>query len=69
MNSFDFSDDDVYENYLNDCLHPRSSNSVVREGVELNTDSRIITLSTCTNYNASLRYLVQGVLINDQYTK
>lgn len=69
MNSFDFSDDEVYETYLNDCLHPHSTNSVVRDDVELTVDSRIITLSTCTNYNSSLRYLVQGVLINDQLTK
>ncbi|MBQ4104873.1 MAG: class B sortase [Clostridia bacterium] len=69
LNSFDFSDKEVYSNYLKDCLNPRSANALVREGVELTTDDRIITLSTCTNYNSSLRFLVQGVLINDELTK
>lgn len=69
LNSFEFYDDEVYSQYLNDCLNPRSANSVVREGVKLTTDDRIITLSTCTNYNSSMRYLVQGVLINDELTQ
>lgn len=69
LNSFEFHDDEVYSRYLNDCLNPHSANSVVREGVELTTDDKIITLSTCTNYNASMRYLVQGVLIKDERTQ
>lgn len=69
LNSFDFSDDEVYSNYLKECLNPRSNNSNVRSGVELDTDSRIVTLSTCTNYNSNLRYLVQGVLIKDELTR
>ena len=69
LNSFEFHDDDVYSQYLKDCLNPHSSNSNVREGVELTTDDKIITLSTCTNYNSSMRYLVQGVLIKDELTQ
>ena len=69
MNSFDFYDDEVYEQYLKDCLNPHSANSIVREGVELNLDSKLITLSTCTDYNSSMRFLVQGVLIDDQRTQ
>ena len=69
LNSFDFTDDKVYSDYLNDCLNPHSGNSIVREGVELDLDSKLLTLSTCTDYNSSLRYLVQGVLVNDQRTK
>ena len=69
LNSFDFYDDDVYAQYLSDCLNPHSSNAIVREGVELTTEDKIITLSTCTNYNANKRYLVQGVLINDEKTR
>ncbi len=69
LNSFEFHDDEVYSQYLKDCLNPHSSNSVVREGVELTTDDKIITLSTCTNYNSSMRYLVQGVLIKDERTQ
>lgn len=69
LNSFEFHDDEVYSQYLNACLNPHSSNAVVREGVELTTDDKIITLSTCTNYNSSMRYLVQGVLIKDELTE
>ncbi len=69
LNSFEFSDNEVYEQYLKDCLNPHAANAIVREGVELTTDDRIITLSTCTNYNSNLRFLVQGVLTNDQRTQ
>ena len=69
LNSFEFHNDEVYTQYLNDCLNPRSSNSVVREGVELTKEDRILTLSTCTNYNSNKRFLVQGVLINDEKTQ
>ncbi len=69
LNSFEFSDNEVYEQYLNDCLNPHSANAIVREGTKLTTDDRIITLSTCTNYNSNLRFLVQGVLTNDQRTQ
>ncbi len=69
LNSFDFSDDEVYSKYLSDCLDPHSTNANIRDGVTLDTDDRIITLSTCTNYNSNLRLLVQGVLINDELTK
>ena len=69
LNSFEFHDDEVYEQYLYDCLNPHSSNSNVREGVTLTTEDRILTLSTCTNYNSNKRYLVQGVLINDEKTQ
>lgn len=69
LNSFDFSDDEVYSTYLEDCLNPHTTVANVREGVTLTTDDRIITLSTCTNYNSNLRYLVQGVLIKDERTK
>lgn len=69
LNSFEFSDDEVYEQYLKDCLNPHSSNSIVREGVTLTKEDKILTLSTCTNYNSNKRFLVQGVLIKDEKTR
>lgn len=68
MNSFDFSDDEVYKDYLDSILNPHSVNSNVREGAELDVDDKIIVLSTCLNSGEG-RYLVQGVLINDEPTK
>lgn len=69
LNSFDFYDDEVYAQYLEDCLSPHSSNAIVREGVELDIEDKILTLSTCTNYNSNKRFLVQGVLIKDEKTR
>lgn len=66
LNSFNMSDEDVFREYLDSTLEPRSYNSHVREGVELTTDDRILTLSTCSNGGGNTRYLVQGVKVNEQ---
>lgn len=67
--AFDFANDEVYAQYLESCLNPVSMSRNVREGVELDIDDRIITLSTCTSYtDTSRRYLVQGVLVADVKT-
>lgn len=68
MNSFDFDDDKVYQDYLDTVLNPRSVSSNVREGITLDIDDKLLVLSTCLN-SGSGRYLVQGVLINDEQTK
>lgn len=68
LNSFDFSDPEEYGAFLEQTLNPVSMSRHVREGVEVTTDDRIITLSTCTA-NSWERYLVEGVLIDDQPTK
>lgn len=67
LNSFDFSDTEVYQEYLEYATDPVSMIRNVREGVTVTTDDRIVTLSTCID-NDAYRYLVQGVLIDDQYT-
>lgn len=69
LNSFDFSDEAVFAQYLEDCLNPRSMLCNVREDTTLTTDDKIITLSTCLGSNKSVRYLVQGVLIKDERTR
>lgn len=66
LNTFNMNDDTIFQEYLNLTLAPYSYNENVREGVELNLDSRILTLSTCTNGAASTRYLVQGVLVDER---
>lgn len=68
LNSFNFSDPEEYGEFLEQTLNPISMSRQVREGVEVTTDDRIITLSTCTG-NSRERYLVEGVLIDDQPTK
>lgn len=58
----DFSDQEVFEEYLDECLNPRTVERRVREDVQLDADSRILTLSTCRANVPSQRYLVQAVL-------
>lgn len=66
LNSFDFSNEEVRMNYFNYTLNPRTYSGFVREGVKLDKDSNILTLSTCTNGGGNTRYLVQGVLVDEQ---
>lgn len=67
LNSFNFSKTEIFQEYLDYIVAPKSMLANVREGVELTTDDRIVTLSTCME-GGSARYLIQGVLINDERT-
>lgn len=67
LNSFNFNDTDVFEEYLETVKNPKSLIARTRE-VSLNKESKILTLSTCIS-NPAYRYLVQGVLVKDEPTK
>ena len=66
MNSFNFNDEQVLLGYFDSTLNPRTYSGNVRQGVTLDSDSRVLTLSTCTNGSSNTRYLVQGVLVDEQ---
>lgn len=68
LNSFNFYNKDDYAAFLKQTLNPASMTRQVREGVSVTTNARILTLSTCTGVSTQ-RYLVVGVLTNDQRTK
>jgi sortase B len=70
MNSYDFSRESVRLSYFESVLNPESVLSNVREGVELNADSKILQLSTCMSAYivADTRYIVTGVLVSEQVT-
>ncbi len=68
MNSYDFSKDDTFKAWLDSAQNPGYLYSNVREGLKLDLNSKIVVLSTCLNANEG-RYLVQGVLIQDDKTK
>ena len=68
LNSFNFLETEEYAAFLQQSLNPISMTRQVRKDVEVTTDDRIITMSTCTG-NSWERYLVEGVLIDDQPTK
>lgn len=68
LNSFNFHDKDVYAEYLEYAQNPNSIYKNTRE-VNITTDDKIVTLSTCLATNKpNNRYLVQGVLIKDELT-
>ena len=61
----DFTNDYAYSKYLEGIYSLRSMNSNVKEDVEVTTEDRIVTLSTCVANKSDRRYLVQGVLLNE----
>lgn len=70
MNSFNFRDDEIYSEFLNMIQNPTSTVKSVRTTLdkELTTDDKIVVLSTCITNQKSNRFLVCGVLINDEKT-
>lgn len=69
MNSFDFSDPQVRQDYFASVLSPTSMRVNVREGATLSVDDKIVQLSTCVEGNSASRYIVTGVLVGDQETR
>lgn len=65
MNAYDFTQDSVFQDWLDQAKNPRSLSANVRESVELSLDSKFVVLSTCQNYGDG-RFLVQGVLTKDE---
>ncbi len=70
MNSYNFAEDKVFKNYLNFIQNPRSTVKNVRKKLnhKLTVNDRILTLSTCLNIGDG-RYLLQGVLVKDEFTR
>ena len=54
----EYADDAEFEAYLDLCLE----DSLYDFGVEVNADSQIVSLSTCTSVTENERFLVHGVL-------
>ncbi|MBR7010134.1 MAG: sortase [Oscillospiraceae bacterium] len=68
LHNFDFSDDQVYDDWLqNYVLRPKTMVRNVRKDLELSIDDRLVILSTCLEHGAS-RYLIEGVLVSDEPT-
>jgi len=69
MNAFDFADPEVLEGFHKTVKNPPYSLKNVRESAELTLDDRLVVLSTCMTNGVTGRYLVIGVLLNDERTK
>lgn len=64
--NFDLENPDIYQNYLDQIFEIRDINSNIRRDVEVDAEDHIVTLSTCVRGKKNMRYLVQGVLLNDE---
>lgn len=62
LGSFDFTDEEVFSEYLDEIMNPRSMSPVLREGCQVTAEDRIVTLSTCVANKPNNRRLVQAVL-------
>lgn len=64
--SFDFTNKEVFQEYLDYAQNPVSSMMYNTRDLNVTADDKIITLSTCLGDIETSRYLVQGVLINEE---
>lgn len=62
----DFTNDVLMQGYIDEIKNARSMVSVEDEGIEVDVDSHILTLSTCISNKPNNRFLVQGVLLNGE---
>ena len=65
LNAFDFYDPKVLADYQKGIVNPISTLRNVRDGITLDENSKIVTLSTCMPNDKKHRFLVNGVLISD----
>lgn len=63
MESFNFSDPDVFDNYIDNVFSLKTMYNNIDDSLEITSEDKIITLSTCTG-NDDQRYLVQAVLLS-----
>lgn len=66
LNSFNFNDKKVFQEYLDYAQNPVSSMMYNKRDLNVTADDKIITLSTCLGDIKTSRYLVQGVLVNEE---
>lgn len=63
MTSINLKDKQVFADYIKEILETRNMESNLREGVEVTTSDRLLTLSTCINGQPQNRFLVTGKLV------
>lgn len=62
--NYGFNNKTTYQQYLDNIMNMRTMNFNLRKDAAVNSDSQILTLSTCIANKPNNRYLVQGVLLN-----
>lgn len=70
MNSFDFQNNEIFEQFIDMIQNPESSNKKVRASLdkEITINDNIVVLSTCITNQPNSRFLVCGVLVKDEAT-
>lgn len=63
--NYDLSSEVIFQKYLDDIMDIRTMSSNIRKDMSLSSDNHILTLSTCIADKPDNRYLVQGVLLNE----
>lgn len=66
LNTYDFSDPGARQDYITAISSLAGGENIVADDVAVNTDSKILTLSTCISDQPTSRFLIQAVLINEQ---
>ncbi len=69
LDAYNFEDSEVYEKYLKYAQNPTSTVYRNTRDLNLTVDDKIITLSTCFGNVTTSRYLVQGVLISEEFAE
>lgn len=64
LQSFNFALTSVYQQYLDMVFSIRDMSSIIDTSMDVTTDDRIITLSTCYGNQHDKRFLVQAVLVS-----
>jgi len=65
LDNYDYTNEYVYEDYLKKIYQIADEAANVREDIQVTTEDKIVTLSTCTeDHDSGRRFLVTGVLVN-----
>lgn len=68
MRNYDFTVDESYQTYLDSIVSNGNEKDVLSEDIEVTTQDRVITLSTCVKNHDDKRLLVVAVLV-DEYER
>lgn len=64
--TYSFDSDEGRQQFLDDTVDAKDLSKVIRDDVEVTTEDKIITMSTCVANQSDKRLLVEAVLVNEQ---
>lgn len=66
LNSYDFENEEQRQLYLDSIYASRTMQSSIDDSVEVDTQSKLLTLSTCIGEQPNQRFLVEAVLTDEK---